>query len=380
MEVDRRKGADWPYVLTATTDQTTPLRPRPQVGAGPASRQDRGGSTQHWRRMVTEPNLWIPTPINEAGHVGVGGPAPQTNARERSVAMLLAVIEGQTYESVGEMFGLSRTAVQKRVKRLTDRLVRQIGIEGSGNIAFHSVQRLRDQRSAVVDALQKFDPHQEEAALAASVIAEADMARAVHRIRARSTHWRRDTAMFLMLFATGARPLEIARLAVRDYLDEGGLTRRTSEMREQSSVSGKSRPLYFASQRLIEAVDEYLRERVALGWGVGGSASYRGLDPGSGLFLAGNGCAFPITVHENGAQRQVFCRPIQETYRAIFRNAELPGATALSVRATLAAKLYERGADEEQVGLVLGVTDRRALRKMFPRRRPSIDELVDELI
>jgi integrase len=318
--------------------------------------------------------------VDEVGHVDLAGQSPESNTAEQSVAMLTAVIEGETYESVAATFGLSRTAVHKRVKRITDRLVRQIGIEGSGNRAFHSTKRLRDQRIAVADALQKFDPHQNETSLAASVIAEADMVRAVNRIRARSVHWRRDTAMFLLLFATGARPLEIARLQVRDYVDPQGATRRVSELREESSVSGRSRPLYFASQRLIEAMDEYLRERVALSWGVGDPASYRGLAPRSGLFLTGKGEVFQVTAHANGKQRQFLCRAIQETYRAIFRNAELPGATALSVRATLAARLYDRGADEEQVGQVLGITDRRALRKMFPRRRPSISELVEELI
>jgi hypothetical protein len=44
------------------------------------------------------------------------------------------------------------------------------------------------------------------------------------------------------------------------------------------------------------------------------------------------------------------------------------------------ARLYERGADEEQVGLVLGISDRSAVRGLFPRSRPNMARLVDELI
>ena len=43
---------------------------------------------------------------------------------------------------------------------------------------------------------------------------------------------------------------EIARLAVRDYLDVDGGVRQESEMRAEVAITGKTRPLHFSSNRL----------------------------------------------------------------------------------------------------------------------------------
>ena len=45
-----------------------------------------------------------------------------------------------------------------------------------------------------------------------------------------------------MLFSTGARPLEIARLEVRDYLAEDGSVREESLLPAKAAVNGKARP------------------------------------------------------------------------------------------------------------------------------------------
>lgn len=54
--------------------------------------------------------------------------------------------------------------------------------------------------------------------------------------------------------------------------------------------------------------------------------------------------------------------------------------TALTVRHTVADRLYARGADESQVGLLLGIADRSAVREQFPRRLPSLDTLTTDLV
>ena len=51
---------------------------------------------------------------------------------------------------------------------------------------------------------------------------------------------------------------------------------------------------------------------------------------------------------------------ILEIYRKLFRYAELEGMTAMSARHSAAVRLYDRGADEDQFGLVLGISDRGA--------------------
>ncbi|MGE4239556.1 hypothetical protein [Ramlibacter sp.] len=98
------------------------------------------------------------------------------------------------------------------------------------------------------------------------------------------------------------------------------------------------------------------------------------------MFLSATGEGFCITQYGAEGRRRCLCRPILETYRKLFRYAELEGATPLSIRRTVVARLYDRGADEEQVGLVLGISERSAVREQFPRARPTMASLVQELV
>ena len=43
-------------------------------------------------------------------------------------------------------------------------------------------------------------------------------------------------------------------------------------------------------------------------------------------------------------------------------------------------QMYERGADEDQVGAILGIGERSAVRELLPRPKPTLAELLDELI
>jgi hypothetical protein len=42
--------------------------------------------------------------------------------------------------------------------------------------------------------------------------------------------------------------------------------------------------------------------------------------------------------------------------------------------------MYERGADEDQVGEVLGIADRSAVREQLARPRPTLAHLLDEAV
>ena len=183
-----------------------------------------------------------------------------------------------------------------------------------------------------------------------------------------------------MLFATGARPLEIARLEVRDYLSPDGSVRRASELRAEAAITGKPRPLYFTSTRLGDALTAYLGERSEPRLGTTTDSEYCGLDPHSCLFLSPAGLGFAIKPYGEDVQRRYLCRPILESYRKLFRYADLRDVTPLSARHTVAARLYERGADEEQVGLLLGISGRSAVRELFPKRRPAGDVMLADAL
>ncbi|UEC01699.1 site-specific integrase [Burkholderia vietnamiensis] len=300
-----------------------------------------------------------------------------------SVEMLRAVLQDQTYEAVAALHGITRTAVERRIKSVARRLAAIADIEGLNEDGAAFVRRLRMHRLAVLAALSTFDPTDVPAAPAQTdiqVLREEEITTGAQRIRTRSHQPFEDLALYYMLFATAARPLEIARLEVRDYLDADGTVRRTSEIREEVAITGRSRPLYFRSARLDEAMTDYLAERALRGHGLGDHGRFGGFDPTGRLFLSPTGRGFEITRYGDEGQRRFLCRAIQETYRKLFRYAGFKGVTALTVRHTVADRLYARGADESQVGLLLGIAERSAVREQFPRRLPTMDELTRDLV
>ncbi len=306
-----------------------------------------------------------------------------TNAGDsavQSVAMLRDVIAGATYEDVASRFYKTRTAVERRVKSAALRLSQSVGIQGLGAEGTAIVSRLRQHQTAILSALDDFDPQSPVAPLEARILSSEEVKQGALRIKGRSLQPLHDVALFYTLFATGARPLELARLQVRDYLDAQGRIRTESQLRAEVTICGKARPLHFSSSRLNDALDSYLQERVTNKLGVHASSSYRGLDPDSRLFLSRTGIGFQIISCGKEGQRRFLCRPILETFRKLFRYAEIQGVSALSARRTVVSRLYERGADEDQVGLLLGISERSAVRELLLRRRPSIASLVQELV
>lgn len=299
-----------------------------------------------------------------------------------SVEMLLAILDGATYESVAVQRGLTRTGVERRITAVAVQVAVGIGIDGLNEHGVTNVHRLRQHREALVAALRAIDM-QTAASVAlreAPILDAATVEAGAQRIRARSQHVLEDLALYYLLFATGARPLEIARLEVPDYLLADGNVRQDSQWREATAINGRSRPLFFRSAALNQALDAYLEQRLIGGFGLGKGDAYRGLDPTSRLFLSPGGRGFEINSYGTGGQRRFSCRAILETYRKLFRYAEFKQVTALTVRHTVVDRLYARGADEGQVGMLLGIAERSAVRKLFPRRRPSLEDLTEDLV
>lgn len=298
----------------------------------------------------------------------------------QSIQMLKAVIDGETYDAVAERFSISRTAVERRIKAIAVKLSQVASIEGLNEDGAAFVRRLRLHRDAIMVALVDFDPKGASGPRAMRIVSLEEIVQAGRRIKARSARPWHDLALFYLLFATGARPLEIARLEVRDYLNADGTVRRASELRAELAITGKARPLYFVSTRLDEALGFYLEERLKAGHGVGEAQTYRGLDPNSRLFMSATGEGFKITRYGNADQRRFLCRPILEAYRKLFRYGDLRGVTALAVRRSVVARLYERGADEDAVGLILGISERSAVRELLARHKPTVEQLLNELV
>lgn len=309
-----------------------------------------------------------------------GTEGAQQSSWALAIEMLRGVLEGGTYDAVAARHGITRTAVERRIKAVAIHVASTAGISGLNAQGAAFVRRLRLHREAIRDALDALGTEPPVHARHVRVLTDEEVTSGALRIRGRSQQPHEDLALYFILLATGARPLEIARLEVRDYLQADGGVRRISRVRPEVAITGRERPLFFCSTRLEEALNAYLAERVSAQQGLGANGEYRGLDPASRLFLSASGHGFEIKPYGSDGQKRFRCRAIQETYRKLFRYAELKQVTALTVRHTVADRLYARGADESQVGLLLGIADRSAVREQFPRRPPSLDTLTTDLV
>jgi integrase len=295
-----------------------------------------------------------------------------------STALLRAVLSGMTYEAAARAHGLSRTAVERRVKALVLELVRSVGVDGLNESRAMFVRKMRAHREAIERALARFEPRIDSAPTAENLIlSDDDIRGAVRRVKARTPTPERDVAMVWILLATGLRPLEVARLEVADYLNADGSVRVASMVRASVAVNGRSRALYFSSPAACQAIDAYLATRLRPGPPIRGpDASFRGLDPREALFLTQAGKAFHVAIIPSGNGGQALCQEVHYAYRKIFRRIGIAGLSALSVRHTVVDRLLRRGAEIGQIGELLGVRDLR----MPLRKRVDLPDLMHGLV
>lgn len=296
-----------------------------------------------------------------------------------SIAVLQAVLAGETYDIVAATYGLTRTAIEHRVKRLAKLLQRQVGIEGLNPEATGYVHKLRASRAEVEAALVRFEAGETAPAAPPLILSDKDVRTMVHRAGLRSPTALRDMALIHIVLATGARPLEVARLEIADYLNPDGTVRSCSEMRASISVNRKVRPLFFCSATAVKAIDAYLERRlVESGRMPDFGALYRGFAADDRLFLNDAGLPYVVHCHKVEGRSRFLCRQMLDTYRKIFKRINMHGMSALTLRRTVACRLDARGADEEQIGLILGITEKQAVRELLPRR-PDMVELMTDL-
>lgn len=299
----------------------------------------------------------------------------------RSVAMLRAVVGGRSYADVAADHGLAKTSVERRVKALAIRLHREQGLQGVSDDGVVHLRRLRMWQPEVEAAIARFEPSRPAPRPSPPVLSDADVRLALQRARLRSPMPTRDVALVALLFATGARPLELARMSIGDYLREEGGVRAVSLLRAEVSVNRKERPLYFVSPGLHQALAAYLDERRRVCKASGAATRYLGFDPEERLLL--NDAWQPYKVEEfMGARekRRFLCRAMLVTCRKVFHRIAMPGVSALTVRRTVAARLAERGADEKQIGAILGIYERKAVRGLLPQPPRSLEDLMYGLV
>lgn len=290
----------------------------------------------------------------------------RNDAAATAATMLRCFLAGASFAEVARQTGITPSAVEQRVKALARDVQQVVGVAGVHKGAVPGATLLRMHKDAYLEALAHYRP-----APAATmrnrgrVMSDGEIDRLLAATRRRSTSPIRDAALLLVLFSTAARPLEIARLTVCDYLHADGSVREESTLPADAAIGGRARPLYFASDRTIAAVDAYLADRQQHGYGLHAEATFRGLDPRSRLFLTSDGQAMTIRCKEDGRHRQFSCRTILDIYRKLFAHAGLDGLSALAARRTAAHKLKQRGARNCEIGTLLGLADADSIRNLL---------------
>lgn len=294
------------------------------------------------------------------------------------MAMLREVLDGDTYETVAERHGMTRTAVERRVKNLMRVLDREVGIEGLNPDAMAFVQRLRQCRIAILNALSQYTPIGAMPKPARRILSDAEIELAMRKTRAYSANPARDVALLSILLSTGAKPLEIARLEIADYLDREGQVRQESLMRPEVATNRRARPLFFASATAVQAIDNYLAQRTDRMAEVTGP--FRGFNAGSRLLLDDSGQPFEIIQTGTEGQMRYLCRSMLDTCRKIFRRIGLEGTSAVNLRRTVAARMQARGASLEQIGEILGIGEAKAVRELLPVVQYTLGDVVRDLV
>jgi integrase len=299
---------------------------------------------------------------------------------ERAREMLASVLAGESFCAAGKRHGLCRSTAEREVKALVRLACARSGVGTElQDQAAASLQGLRQLHALVSQAVRWFDADEAPRSSTWDIDAR-EIAEGAERLRTRSRNAARDVALLYVLFTTGAKPVEIARLQVRDYLEADGGIRRRSTLRQEASVNGRSRPLFFMSERACLAVDGYLHQRLQRQHGVGTAASaYRGLDPVSPLFLTDDGRRFELRCRSRTDARAT-CRLMSATFHAIFQRAGWPGLTTQAVRRMVARRLLDKGTTPMQAAQLLGLAGPTGVRRLIgPTQATELGAAVEEL-
>ncbi len=220
----------------------------------------------------------------------------------KSIRMLKEILDGKTYGAIAQASRLSRSAVEQRVKALARDLRTVVGVEWVDADDVPTVQGLRARKENYLEALEHYHPQRVvNAPKGPRALTDQDIDRAAAVIRQHSNCRKRDTALLLVLFSTAAKPLEIARLEVSDYLNEDGSLREASVLRANAAAGGnRHRPdcLAWARKSTLQTFDPAQRPDKCAQAGLGNRKGIHGRDrPNSVTRCAGKQ---PLACSGNG--------------------------------------------------------------------------------
>ncbi|PZP29034.1 MAG: hypothetical protein DI603_17615 [Roseateles depolymerans] len=282
------------------------------------------------------------------------------------------LLRGLSFRSAGARHGIGKSTAEKQVKVLVRLAASQTPIKGLRGSDLNSLALLRNARDEVLRSVEAFDPATPTPA--ARLAGDDELPAVIRSVRSQSENANRDVALLLLIISTGAKPLEIARLKVVDYLDRDGTPREFAVAQAASEAGKGRRRLYFVSQRLRDAIDAYLVERLRRGLGATGGGDFRGLDPESRLFLTKDGRPFAVKARGPHDPRPI-CPVVVAICRRILTRAGLQGVTTHALRRQLAQRLTARGASRQRVGELLGIANTRSVGRLLRVSAPTAAQL-----
>ena len=100
-------------------------------------------------------------------------------------------------------------------------VAREQGIPELAEDGLSCLPRLKQFREPVLSAVDEYTPVQPRRKRV-TMLEPDEIAAGANRVRLRSENAHRDVALIYVLFCTDAKPIELARLEVRDYLNPDG--------------------------------------------------------------------------------------------------------------------------------------------------------------
>ncbi|QDG70149.1 hypothetical protein [Janthinobacterium tructae] len=260
------------------------------------------------------------------------------------------MLQGQTYDRIAEQFRVTKSTVSKSVTDLARDLQSVVGVIGIDEDSAPTAHVIRAHAQDYLEALEHFVPLAKPAATTSPpIIAHTHIERLVLHTARHSRCKQRDIALLLMLIHTGARPNEIARMTVADYIDASGQRRSPLYLPAHAAANGIARPLLLRDATALYWLDAYLAWRLAAGYGVSDPSEYRGLQGESSLFLRRTGESFSSSSTKATAEKG-----LHDVLQRIFRYANQPGLGVLGARRSVAHRLQTEGCTHEEIAFYLG--------------------------
>lgn len=260
------------------------------------------------------------------------------------------MLQGQTYDRIAEQFRVTKSTVSKSVTDLARDLQSVVGVIGIDEDSAPTAHVIRAHAQDYLEALEHFVPLAKPAGTTSpSILSEMHIDQLVLHTARHSRCKQRDIALLLMLIHTGARPNEIARMTVADYIDALGRRRSPLYLPAHAAANGIARPLLLRDATALYWLDAYLAWRLAAGYGVSDPSEYRGLQGESSLFLSRSGESFSSSSTKATAEKG-----LHDVLQRIFRYANQPGLGVLGARRSVAHRLQTEGCTHEEIAFYLG--------------------------